>query len=327
MLVPGESSKKMAPVLIKPATAEYRTWIFDSRRWQHYRPRSDDIIIATYPKCGTTWMQQIVGLLVFQSPQPKPIMSISAWIDRRFPQPIDAVMAQIEAQTHRRFLKSHMPLDGLPFYDEVKYIHVARDGRDACMSFHNHATGFTEKMVESLDRAGLDDEAVGRPYPEVIADPGKFFHRWIRQGEIPGHEDGSPSMSFFHFEQSWWEARHRSNVLLVHYNDLKADLSGEMHRVADFLGIFPPPTIWPSLIEAASFEAMRRDGDTLMANVATIFREGSKRFFFKGSNERWRGVVADEDLALYDTKAEALPLSCRRWIAHGRLEAGEPQSL
>lgn len=33
----------------------------------------------------------------------------------------------IEAQTHRRFLKSHLPMDALPIYDEVRYIHVARD--------------------------------------------------------------------------------------------------------------------------------------------------------------------------------------------------------
>ena len=122
----------LAPKLIGAPKREYRTWVIDSRRWQGYRPRVDDIIIATYPKCGTTWTQRIVSLLVFQSPEPKPIMQISAWIDRRFGPPIEDVLAQIEAQDHRRFLKSHLPLDGLPFYDRVKYIHVARDGRDAC---------------------------------------------------------------------------------------------------------------------------------------------------------------------------------------------------
>jgi len=309
-------------MLVQSPQREYRTWIFDSRRWQHYQPRPDDIIIATYPKCGTTWMQQIVGLLVFQTPVPKPIMQISAWIDRRFPQPVEAVVAQIEAQEHRRFLKSHMPLDGLPFYDEVKYIHVARDGRDACMSLHNHATGFTDQMLASLNKAGLEDEAVGRLYPDIRTDPGEFFHQWITRGEIPGDEDGSPSMSFFHFEQSWWNARHRPNVLLVHYNDLKADLSGEMTRNAGFLGIPVAAELWPELVEAAGFEAMRRDGDTLMANVASIFKHGSQGFFFKGSNERWRGVVADEDLDLYEARAAALlSPECARWVAHGRLAA------
>jgi aryl sulfotransferase len=170
-----------------------------------------------------------------------------------------------------------------------------------------------------LNRTGLEDEAIGRPYPAVLADPGEFFHRWITQGEVPGHEDGSPSMSFFQFERSWWEARHRSNVLLVHYNDLKADLPGEMRRVAQFLDILVSQSLWPSVIEAAGFDAMRRTGDTLMANVASIFKEGSKGFFFKGSNERWRGVFAIEDLALYDTKAETILLP---HVAVGSRRAG-----
>ena len=315
-----------AEMLVQAPQREYRTWIFDSRRWQRYRPRPDDIVIATYPKCGTTWMQRIVSLLVFQSPEPKPITQISAWIDRRLPQPIEAVIAQIEAQEHRRFLKSHMPLDGLPFHDEVKYIHVARDGRDACMSYHNHCTGFTEQMLAALNKAGLEDEVVGRPYPEIEADPGEFFHRWITRGEVPGHEDGSPTMSFFHFERSWWEARGRSNVLLVHYNDLQADLSGEMERIRAFLGISVAPNRWPTLVEAAGFEAMRRDGETLIPNVAPLFKDGSRCFFFKATNGRWRGVAAEADLALYEAKARAmLSPDCARWVAGGRLQAGDPE--
>jgi len=313
-------------MLIEAAQREYRTWIFDSRRWQHYRPRADDILIASYPKCGMTWMQRIVGLLVFQTSRPMPIMQISAWIDRRFPQPIEAAIAQIEAQEHRRFLKSHIPLDGMPFYDQVKYIHVARDGRDACMSFHNHVTGFTDLMLHILDKAGLDDETVARPYPRPHPDPAQYFHHWITQGAVPGHEDGSPSMSFFQFEQSWWTARHHSNVLLVHYNDLKSDLSGEMQRIADFLGISVAPALWPELVQAASFEAMRRDGDALMAKTASLFKEGSQGFFFKGTNGRWRNAVSEADLALYDAKLKAmLSPACAQWVSQGRLKAGDPR--
>ena len=44
----------------------YRTWMTDSRRWDTYRPRTGDIVVATYPKCGTTWMQRIVDLLIFR---------------------------------------------------------------------------------------------------------------------------------------------------------------------------------------------------------------------------------------------------------------------
>jgi len=306
-------------MLICPAQREYRTWALDSRRWRDYRPRPDDIVIATYPKCGTTWMQRIVSVLVFQTPEPKPVMQISAWIDRRFGEPLEAVLAQIEAQRHRRFLKSHLPLDGMPFYDEVKYIHVARDGRDACMSFHNHGSNFTPQALERLDKAGLQDETINRPYPRLPADPAEFFHQWIVK-------EGSPFMSFFHFEQSWWEARERPNVLLVHYNDLKADIAGEMRRIARFLGISVDPGLWPDLIAAANFEAMRRDGDTIMGAVAQSFQEGSRRFFFQGTNDRWRGVVSKDDLALYEAQAKAtLSPPCADWLAKGRLATGDPE--
>ena len=314
-------------MLVQPAQHTYRTWIIDSRRWQLYRPRSDDIIIATYPKCGTTWMQRIVSLLVLQTSEPQPIMQISPWIDRRFPEPVEAMMARIEAQAHRRFLKNHLPFDGQPIYDEVKYIHVARDGRDACMSLHNHALSLAPQMLDALDKSGLEDETLGHPYPRAPADPAVLFHRWLTVGVVPGHEDGSPFMSFFEFERTWWNERKRPNILLVHYNDLKADLSGEMQRVAAFLGVPVSPDIWPELVEAAGFEAMRQSGDTLMGAGAAMFQGGGRRFFHKGTNDRWLGVFREEDLALYEAKVEALfSPACARWVARGRLEAGDPRS-
>ena len=306
-------------MLITPAQREYRTWALDSRRWRDYRPRPDDIVIATYPKCGTTWMQRIVSLLVFQTPEPKPIMQISAWIDRRFGEPLETVLAQIEAQNHRRFLKSHLPLDGMPYYDEIKYIHVARDGRDACMSFHNHAMNFTPKALERLDKAGLQDETINRPYPRLPADPAEFFHQWIVR-------DGFPFMSFFHFEQSWWESRQRPNILLVHYNDLKADIEGEMRRIAEFLDIAIDRRLWPKLVAAAGFDAMRRDGDTLMGSMVAAFQGGSQRFLFKGINERWRGVFDEDDLSVYEARVKAmLSPACADWVARGRLGPGMSQ--
>jgi aryl sulfotransferase len=305
-------------MLVRPAEHVYRTWIVDSRRWDHYRPRPGDVVIATYPKCGTTWTQRIVDLLIFGNPEPRPVMDISPWIDRRFPEPVEAVMARIEAQEHRRFLKAHLPADGLPLFDEVRYVHVTRDGRDACISYHNHGSGLTPGMLEGLVRAGLEDETIGRSFPRVPADRAEHFHRWLTEGAVPGHADGLPHLSFFRFERSWWEERHRPNVLLVHYDDLKADLAGEMRRLADFLGIAVPPGLWPALVEAAGFGAMRRDGEALMGSVAGIFRGGAGRFFHAGTNGRWRGVLREEELALYEAKIEAaLPPACARWVAHG----------
>jgi aryl sulfotransferase len=124
-------------MLVRGAMREYRTWTLDSRRLDRYRPRPDDIFICTYPKCGTTWTQYLVAMLVFGSTEPHSVHEVSLWPDTPIRGPIEPVMAELE-QSHRRFIKAHLPLDGLPFYDDVKYIVVARDGRDACASWHNH---------------------------------------------------------------------------------------------------------------------------------------------------------------------------------------------
>ncbi len=242
------------PTLIRPASREVRTWAFDSRRWFRYRPRSDDIVVATYPKCGTTWMQRIVGMLVLGSPEPFSIHDLSPWIDARFRRPLEEVIGGLEAQTRRRFIKAHLPLDALPFYDGVSYIHVARDGRDACASFHSHATAFTPAVLATFDRIGAEDERVGRPYPRVAPDFRSFYLDWVApEAAAPPR----PMLDFFAFEDSWWAERARPNLLLVHYNDLKADLAGEMRRIAGFLGIGCPDDLLARLVEAAGFEAMR----------------------------------------------------------------------
>src|SRR5262245_12420434 len=126
------------PELLRPAKREVRSRIMDSALWQLYRPRQDDIVIGTYPKCGTTWLQQIVSMLIFRSAAPRPLWETSLWLDARAQGPFGAKLADAEAQAHRRFFKTHLPFDALPVYRGVKFIHVARDGRDAAMSLHNH---------------------------------------------------------------------------------------------------------------------------------------------------------------------------------------------
>ena len=119
----------------------------DSKHWDRYEPRPGDVVVASFPKVGTTWTQRIVSLLIFQSAKPAPIMQTHPWVDCRFGLPIEVMIPMLEAQTHRRAMKSHLPFDALPIYDEVKYIHTARGGLDACFSFHNHFLNFTPQFV------------------------------------------------------------------------------------------------------------------------------------------------------------------------------------
>jgi aryl sulfotransferase len=175
-------------------------------------------------------------------------------------------------------------------------------------------------MLSAISR---NDPKFGDSYPPVPDDAGAFFHEWISDGS-----DGDPATSFFGVENSFWAERRRANLLLVHYNDLKADRDGEMKRIARFLDIEIPDTLWPQLVEAASFEAMKRDGDALMPLAQFLWEGGSGRFLNKGTNGRWHDVVAKEDLALYEAKVRSeFSPALARWIENGRNIAGDPRDL
>lgn len=300
-----------------------RTWHMDSRLWDAYRPRPGDVVIGTYPKCGTTWTQRIVSLLIFQSPEPKP-MALSPWIDERFVSVPVETQARIEAQTHRRYLKSHLPFDALPHYAEVKYIHTARDGLDAMMSWHNHQTKY--KRMELLDRAGLADETIVRAYPRPSEQPRDFFRDWMGLNGVDRINEASVD-SFFDTERTYWAARTAPNMLLVHYNDLSANLDAEMRRIANFLEIETPPALWPDLVHAATFGQMQRDGEALMPFAKAAWDKGAADFIYSGRNERWREALTDEDVRAYRARAEQeLSPALNRWLREGREPAGDPRT-
>jgi aryl sulfotransferase len=301
-----------------------RDWTRDSRQWDKYQPREGDVVVATAPKCGTTWTQRIVALLIFQSTKPRPIIETSPWIDCRFQIPIDIAVQILGAQTHRRAVKSHLPFDALPIYEEMKYIHVARDGRDSCMSFHNHFTNFTQKALDDLDNVGLSDQTIGCPVPRLPSEPRGFYLDWID----PKSAGAYVGNHFFDLEQSYWSERKRPNLLLVHYNDLKADLAGEMKRIADFLEIDTPSDIWSSLVESARFESMKRDGRALLPVLDNIFKEGSDTFINRGTNERWRNVLTQADVELYNDRVRnELSPGLARWLENGRLKSADPRTM
>ncbi len=310
------------PKLVRAPVRKVRSRVFDSARWQGYRARPDDIVIATYSKCGTTWMQRIVCMLVFKSAERRSVWDVSPWPDMRLFGPIEETLERAEAMTHRRFFKSHLPYDALPVYEGVKFIHVARDGRDAAMSLYNHFARFTPAAWQMLNGVSLGDPKFATPYPPTSHDPAAYFHDWIADGGA----QGDPGASFFDVENSYWSARHDANMLLVHYNDLKMDRAGEMRRIADFLGIEIPPSEWPALVEAASFEAMKSHADELIPAAQIMWEGGGDGFLHKGTNGRWRDVVAKADLDLYDAKIKtAFSAPLARWLENGRLTAGDPK--
>ena len=320
MPVQGQARHAQAP------TREYRTPTLDSGRWADYAPRPDDIIVATYPKCGTTWTQRIVDLLIFQSPEPRQFSAASPWLDATFFGPIEADLALIEAQTHRRYVKSHMPLDAIPVYEGVKVIHTARDGRDACTSMHNHMLGFLPHMSSRI-AANADEQ--GGPPParlQTPEDPREFFLQWMATAEA-GTDDPNGEVHYCEFEEIYWGRRREPWLLMVHFNDLKADLEGEMRRISDFLEIETPEETLARLADAARFETMKRQGEEMLPQLRFAFDNGAERFLNKGENGRWKDVLTDADLARYEALVKRrLSPALAAWLAGGRTAAGDPRA-
>lgn len=297
----------------------YQNHTLDSTRWQGYQPRSGDIVIATSYKSGTTWMQEIVRQLIFLG-QDVPerdgvgLWQISPWIEHRAA-PLDMVLGALEAQQHRRFIKTHLALDGLPFFSQVKYIVVGRDARDVAMSMWNHYAEFVDAVFEGTNN--LPDR-VGEPFPLPPQDIHSFWRDWMSRGWFPWECEGYPFWGNLHHTQSWWNYRHLPNILFVHYNDLKSDLPNEIGRIANFLEIPLAADILSTIMPSISLEVMR-EREARLNEGMNGWKNGAQTFFFKGTNGRWHDVLSAEELLLYEEKAtRVLASDCRAWLERGR---------
>ena len=284
---------------------ELRNAVMDNARWAGFEPRDGDIFVCTPSKCGTTWMQTIVANLIWPDGDfPGPIVNgISPWIEAKF-MPGEAMHAMLRAQTHRRAMKSHSPADCIPWFPQAKYITVVRDGRDAFMSWCNHVS-----RMKIIDVMNAQAEREGLPtLRRFDGDYRAYFNEWLAEN------------NFFDVVGSYWAKRSEPNLLFAHYNDLKADLGGEMRRVARFLDIDVPESKWPAAIERCTFEAMRNAEDP---GMDAFFEGGLKGFVFKGTNGRWRDVLGVEELAAYQRRlVETLPPDAAKFVEGGRRAVG-----
>jgi aryl sulfotransferase len=287
----------------------YQGTVFDSSRWDGFELRPGDILVATPPKCGTTWTQMICALIVLQEPElPLPLDTLSPWIDMVTRARKD-VFADLAAQTHRRFIKTHTPLDGIPNDPTVTYICVGRDPRDVALSMGHHIDNMDiGTVLQARERAATIDGVELDPLPPRPARPDgerDRFWQWV-DDETPSTQSGGTSLRFtVEHLQTFRNAGDDLDVVFLHYDDLKADLEGQMRKLATHLDIEVDEDRWPRLVQAATFESMRSRADTTVGAGRELWIEPAA-FFRRGTSGQWRDLLDDADLARYAARVRAL---------------------
>ncbi len=290
------------------APVRYHSSDEDSARWDAFAFRPGDIVISTRSKSGTTWMQMICALLVLGSPDlPAPLPTLSPWVDHLI-EPVEDVVRRLEAQQHRRFVKTHTPLDGVPLDPRATYVVVARHPLDMAVSLYHQG--------DNIDRARLR-ALTGAPAPAGPQPPRPDLHTWLRawtERETTPAEAMDSLVGVLHHVTDAWARRDAGNVVLVHYADLLADLPGEMLRLADLLGITVPEGRWDDLVEAATFTAMRGRSDEITPNTLGVLKDNAA-FFREGRSGAGREVLTAEEMARYEARVAALaPRDVVAWL-------------
>lgn len=288
----------------------YRSDEEDSGRWDGFAFRDGDIVISTRSKSGTTWMQMICALLVLQTPDlPAPLPHLSPWLDWSGI-PRDEIHAQLSAQRHRRFIKTHTPLDGVPLDDRAIYIVVARHPLDLAVSLYHQGKNIDrDRLRQLMGRPAPDADAPLPPRPSLR----DWLLSWVERQADPREEMDSLTGVMWHLTDAW-SRRDRPNVVLVHYDDLSTNLEGEMRRLAGLLGIAVPAHLWPVLVEAAGFASMRDRAEQLAPDPSGVLKDRSA-FFRRGSSGSGRELLSAAELDGYRARTSAMaPAEMLAWL-------------
>jgi len=265
----------------------------DSTQWDAIDARRDDIVIVSCYKSGTTLTQQIVNLLINGTSDFERLRNVSPWVD--------AIGLHIGAEKTNslpspRFLKSHLPFDALPQHPGWRYIYLARDGRDVCLSLYDHC--------QQLKRDRPVDER-GNPIDYGNDDFSTFYDEWL--------EYGHPYWPLWDHVDNWWQVRKRQDVLLLHYDTLSTDKPAQIRVIAEFLGLPYNDAIGQMVYDCSSLDYMK--GLELEGKLGKPGPKQEATFVNKGIKGRWRGRLTDAQTERYfKLLYDRLERECADWI-------------
>jgi aryl sulfotransferase len=180
--------------------------------------------------------------------------------------------------------------------------------RDVALSMNNHwdnmdMDAFVAARLEAVGADDVDQHLGARPVR--AATPRTRFWDWV-DDDTPPKDSGSSLLRTLRHLETFWSMRNAGNVVMLHYSDLKADLEGQMRALAVRLAIAVPEDRWPTLVEAATFDAMRRNADKTVPNASKGFWRDPNEFFHRGTSGQWRDLLGPDDLVRYDKRVATL---------------------
>ncbi|XP_074895888.1 sulfotransferase 2B1-like [Buteo buteo] len=236
--------------------------------------RPTDVVIATYPKSGTTWMQEILTLL-FSRGDVLPAKTIPNWERAPWLEQIYFREA-LQDTAARRLITTHLPARVLApalQQSKAKVIYVARNPKDVAVSFYHF-----HRLAKFLPDPGSFDTFLTR-----------FLEGTVHYG------------SWFDHVKGWLAQRQLLDIFYVTYEELHQDLRGTAQRLSAFLGCPLGPETLGALEQHCSFATMR---DNAMVNYslipAEIMDHSQGCFMRKGVVGDWRDHFSPLQNALFN---------------------------
>ncbi|XP_053326937.1 sulfotransferase 1C1-like [Spea bombifrons] len=261
----------------------------------NFGAREDDVLIATYPKAGTTCTQEIVDLMLQDGDVAKamraPTFVKVPFIELVLPKPVKTGVEMANDLESPRLLKTHLPIELLPpsFWEKnVKVIYVARNAKDCMVSYF-----YFQKMSK------------------ILPDPGSWNDHFstFLAGEVPWG-------SWFDHVIGWWNARDKHRILYIFYEDMIEDPKREMRNMTKFLNINLSEDVLEKIKDHTSFQAMKKNPMTNSSAIPSSLMDRSvSQFMRKGIVGDWKNhftvaqnVAFDEE---YEKKMKGIDLTFR----------------
>ncbi|XP_022076295.1 sulfotransferase 1C2 [Acanthochromis polyacanthus] len=249
-----------------------------------FRPDPSDLLIATYPKAGTTWTQEIVDLLLHNGDAeacrraPTPVRS--PFLEIVSPPPIPSGLDLLRTMDPPRVIKTHLPFQLVPlgfWENKCKTIYVARNAKDNLVSYY-----YFDLMNMTQPEPG--------PFDGYVT---KFM-----QGELSWG-------SWYDHVKGYWEEREKKNILYLFYEDMKENPRREVVRIMKYLDLSVSDEVIDRIVDLTSFKKMKENP---MANYSCVpspvFDQTISPFMRKGEVGDWQNHFSAEQSKMFDEDYE-----------------------